>query len=313
MSTAISRPDVEAMAADVMEARTVLSDWEALRASAEARIADLETMSGERYLADPDAVQEVPKQLRELRDQVTAAESAAEAQRLRIAAAERRWLIAQADVLEASVAEAQSELDVHIGKTERLLKALVAHDGPYVTEAELAKAWDTARPYVAGLPERWRLPTSEVLRRAVTKARMPVWALRELADGRDPARQGQDGVRATPYEDVPAEELHPACVWGPTAVVQAPAYSAWLERTTIRLESCRAALEVRGSELAALDAEIATEVPRDPRRWSAAEERAEVAGVCDSLRAQIADLEQRLAGHPLGEAGTSAPAAVGTP
>lgn len=280
---------VESLVRDaVIEAREVLAGWQAREAEAVAAIAQVEATSGEAYLNDPAAMEAVPKRLRELRDQVDIARSAQAAQEARVAAAESEWLTVQADKLEESLRAAQVRLEKHNAKTERLLQALVDHDGPYVTEEELAEVRNSLRPYVAGLPNSWRIPTSKVLAREVADAAKQVAAVRLLAEGVDPD-EARDGFTTTPV-------VYPACVWGPDVLVPAPAYTRLRSSYEARIADHREAARDLADEVDDLRRRIAAGKQAARDEWDYADRLATQEQRLQVQYDSIAEYEKRLRG-----------------
>lgn len=247
---------VQAAEVAVHEARAVLAQWAAREVEATDELARVEATSGEAYLSDPAALEEVPKLLRELRDRIGIAQTAQQAQGPRVREAESAWLAAQADLHEVPVLEIEARLEAHNAKTERLLAALVKHDGPYVTEQELARVRNDLRPYVAGLPDSWTIPTSEVISNEAREGRRDVWVLRELAAGRDPLAP-QAGAWWGATSDVPAHEFFPACVWSPDSLVPVALYVETRERHQNLMDQYRESLAERRRQVNQLEARIA--------------------------------------------------------
>lgn len=274
----------------VLDARTVLADWKAREKRAAADIVALEASSGEAYLSDPAAMVEVPKRLRELRDQVAIAVTAQAAQADRVKAAESVWLSVQADVLEAALRATEAQLATHDAKTVKLLAVLEAHNGPYVTEAELARARNLARPYVAGLPNSWTNPKSQALAAEVAAARVPVATLRALAAGLEPVEPER-----APFAE--AVSIYPECVWGPDALVPAPKYLAHTERLEGMIADHRDAVEEADAEIERLKSLIASESPQSEREVPYAGQLAGRESVREGNLESIAGLEKQLRGR----------------
>ncbi len=201
----INKTPVEKARAEVGKARELLARWEAEQGSAQAELADLQRRAGDDVLDDPDAALRLPRAMGELRDRIDVAERATVSARQRVTVAERAFIAADADSREPAVAAARKALADFDAKTVRLVEQLKAHTGrDYV----LAEVLDSLR-YGPQTITRHRLP----LERALEGMEQPLNALRSLLAGEQPA--------------VPA---YPDTVWGPTAVVPAPAYLASVER-----------------------------------------------------------------------------------
>ena len=171
-------------------------------------------VAGHEVLDDPEAAMRLPKLMQEQRDLIEIAARAIGAQRSRVAAAEREYLLGEADRLEGPVAAARAELDRHNARTYELLRMLEQHEGPFVPKRELDL--EIERTVSLG-PRVIELTKSEVLGNRIAELGRPVFILRELADGRDPSAVVAGwGLRS--------EDVYPVCVWGPDALIPAPAY-----------------------------------------------------------------------------------------
>lgn len=219
-------------AREVVEAaRTLLAQWEASKAAAEAELESLQQRAGSEVLDDPEAASTLPRVMQQLRDQVDIAARAIEAQRPRVKAAEAAFLEAEADALEAPAKRAREALAKHDVRTQELLGQLAQHEGPYVPEQLLLDARE--RPLAAGETREIKLTRGQVLRQESLIAEKKVWVLRELAAGRDPhphlMREGSivDGR----WAGLDLADLYAPCVWGPDAVVPAPQYLRAASRT----------------------------------------------------------------------------------
>lgn len=210
----------------VREARGILARWETTRQEAAAALAELQSGVGAEALADPQAALALPRQMQEQRDRIEIADRALDAQRSRVAAAESEYLLAEADLLERAVAAAAAALEQHEARTAELLRALEAHEGRYVPESEIAE-FDSGALVRDGRVE-YTMPRSRILRAELETAEKRVWILREMAAGRDPhpALRAQLSIVDGKWwgTGITLEELYPACVWGPDALVTAPAY-----------------------------------------------------------------------------------------
>lgn len=175
---------VDVAAAEVIDARGVLAGWLQRKIDALREINRVQSLSGEKYLDDPDAVMKVPALLRELRDQVAVAHSAVGAQEPRVRSAEAAWLQAYADALSVDVRAAEARLEAHNAKTADLLAALEAHNGTYVTRAELERHLQPEFMRVGAEPE-WERPKSEAIERELGDAQALVWTLGKTIEGVD--------------------------------------------------------------------------------------------------------------------------------
>lgn len=215
---------VEAAALQVTEARDLLGQWRDRLADARAALVRVEGESGDALLDDPEKAAAWPGKLRELRDAVTVAERALAAQNPRVAAAERAWCRAQADLLEAvELVPAREVLEKHLARTAELLALLGEHDGPYVTQLQLAQAQRSFGGLVVGdhlVPAT--SPKSRPLVLAVARAQVRCDVMVAMAEGTDP----REVVNARPHAaDLPEEDCYPEQVRG-AGLVPAEAYTA---------------------------------------------------------------------------------------
>lgn len=221
------RTAVESSAETVQQARATMSRWEAERTAAEAELESLQSRVGGEVLDTPDAAPALAGQLQVLRDRISIATSAVEAARPRAVAAERDYLLAEADALRPVVSKLKAKLAEHESRTDKLLAELEQHEGPYVPQELL----EEARATVSFAPRREIVvPRSNLIREEISKAELPLIVLTEMAAGNDP-QQHPSVAECTPAES------YPACVWGPDALVKAPAY---LRTVTNRREALTA-------------------------------------------------------------------------
>ena len=195
----------------VEQAREVLARWEAELAAATAELESVRDRAGGEVLDDPKAAERLPRVIGDLTAQVDIAERAIRAQGPRVVAAERAYLLSEAEKLRPTVKRAENALQRHREKTAELLRLLEEHEGPFVPKPLL----DFERG--AKVYER---PRSELLEDEVTAARLPVLVLEELAAGRDPMQHPD-------LRDCVPAETFPACVWGPEALVPCSRYQRY--------------------------------------------------------------------------------------
>lgn len=224
----IIKSSTEKALADLRGQQQKLARWEAEKAAAEAELASLQARSGEEVLDDETAAQRLTTAMHELRDRAEIAGRAIAAQQPRVKAAERAYLEAEADELEKPLIEARAAVTRHQARTNELLRLLREHEGPFVPEEELRDAIPSGVAWV-GREFSDEVPKSRLLAMAVEEAERPVAILRAMAEGREPNITLNSG-------ETPAD-VYPACVWGPGAVVPAPAYLRAVENARGRVES----------------------------------------------------------------------------
>lgn len=197
----------------VEQAREVLARWEAELAAATAELESVRDRAGGEVLDDPKAAERLPRVIGDLTARVDIAERAIRAQRPRVGAAERAYLLSEADKLRPAVKRAEGALVRHHEKTAELLRELEEHEGPFVPKALLDFEQDLHRPG----PKVYDRTRSELLEDELAAARRPVLVLEELAAGRDPMLHPD-------LRDCVPDQVHPGCVWGPDALVPCERY-----------------------------------------------------------------------------------------
>lgn len=219
---------------DLEAAQGLLARWEAEHAAAEAELASLQERAGVEVLDDPEAASTLPRDMSQLRDRIDIAERAVAAQGPRVKTAESAYLHAEADVLEQTVAVARGRLGEHQARTNELLALLREHEGAF----EPAKGGRR----------------SQRLQAELAQAEIRVEILRRMAAGEDPEAwlQGQVHPSIGTVAGLQPHDLYPSCVWGPEAVVRAPAYAAVVGFARVALTELES-----GSVHAELEAEIA--------------------------------------------------------
>lgn len=223
-STKGGKSPAEVARRDLDAQRETLARWGAQVAATEAELASLQQRAGEEVLDDPNAAGVLARSMQGLRDQLDIARRAVAAQGPRVQRAEAAYLNAEADLLEAVAVDARKKLEAHQTRTAGLLAQLAEHEGVFVPEVQLIDALRSGN--VLGTPTEWATPKSEPLEDAAHLAGLRVQILREMAAGRDPAPllQAQASRRDSTVCGLSIPELYPPCVWGPEAVVPAPAY-----------------------------------------------------------------------------------------
>lgn len=242
---------VEKAAEAVRAERAKLEQWTAEEAAARAALASLQGHTGEEVLDNPDAAANLARAMQEQRDRIDIAGRAIEAQRGRVGAAETAYLHAEARVLEEPVKRLQAKLDEHNGRTAELLKMLEEHEGRFVPENDFfQEEWRRDGSIQRGEVRQLTIPASEILADELARARRPLLVLQELAGGRDPGSH-PDLLGLAPAD------YYPACVWGPDALVPAPAYVRQIEVQTSKLQSLRESqIPAARERIATLEAEM---------------------------------------------------------
>lgn len=241
---------------DVVEQRATLARLEADTAAAQSALAALQEGAGAAVLDDPEAAGRLAREMQELRDRIDMTGRAVEAQRPRVSAAEAAYLLAEADTLDKAAERPHQALQRHQDRTAELLRQLEEHEGRYVPEHLLIE--EQLRHSADRFNQSWELPKSDTLETAVLEAELPGMLLREMAAGNDPQalldrRVGADGRIAGRLP----REYYPDCVWGPDAVVPAPAYLRAAETATARLAAMReSTIPGARAHIAALEADL---------------------------------------------------------
>lgn len=212
----------EVAVAEVEAHRAVVARWEAEKAASTAELESLQERAGEEVLANESAAISLPRSMQELRDRIDIASRAAAAASPKLEAAARVAVLAEADEWGAEQARRQVLLDAHEAKEQKLLGALQEFTGvDWEVKREDRNLAETG-------PRVIKRSTSEPLLADVRRAERTAWCLREIADGRDPHAElgvpfeGRwfQGVIAGPD----ARDFYTDSVWGPQAILPAPAY-----------------------------------------------------------------------------------------
>lgn len=214
----------------VTECAAMVQSWRDRVAAARAELADAESTSGEAVLDNPSIVAKVSKRMQSARDEVELAERAIPAAEGRLEQARRRVLEFDALAFDRAAERLEGELAQHRARTEQLLAQLEEHECVYVPEAEWARAARDAWGFNG--PTEWSAPKSDDLQRRVDVERLRAAVLRDVAAGVDPSGRVHEarGIEDTVF-GVPADEVYPSAVWGPDAVVPAPAFVSTVEHT----------------------------------------------------------------------------------
>lgn len=242
-ATAVEVDAVQAARAVIERERGVLANWQDKLAAAGRELESLQERAGAQILDNPGAAEDIEGKLTALEVRSRIAEKAIAAQLPRVMVAESRYISAEADVLEQPLEELRAELARHEAKTDRLLKQLVDHEGPYVPEVALIQAQRQLN--LLNPPTSWQIPKSVLLQEEIERRSRVVEAMRTLAAGEDPAQLFHAW-------NVDAHTIWPSCVWGPDALVPAPSYLQAVER---------ARSVVRELE------ELAAKLPSEVEKW----------------------------------------------
>lgn len=211
--------------AEVARHEETVARWEVEKLAAEQELASLQERAGEEVLADASAAGRLPRMMQELRDRVDIAERALGAAQPRLDEARRATLLAEADEWDVEVGKRRKALERHVVKIDELLVALRELDGVayglVVEDVDLIPAGGT-RVITASKREQLEVE--------LVRAELTAHVLREVAAGRDPRAelQAKGSIVDGTVHGLPAREYYPSSVWGPDAVVPAPAYVATL-------------------------------------------------------------------------------------
>ncbi|MEJ7633853.1 hypothetical protein [Aeromicrobium sp.] len=283
--------------------------WEAEAIACAAEGEGIRSRMGQTVLADEAQAAVLSTRLRELSDRRDIARQTA-------AAAAPHLTAARSEVLEHDACGFDTEAEVleqilrtHRAKTAKLLAQLERHEGVFVHERRAAIGMDGL------LDVKGDLPQSHELEQRVFQARTKAGVLRDLAEGHDPTAQvylhdpGPDG-RLTRLADVhglvhglPQSDYFTASVWGPGAVVPAPAYEREVDNLRSHLAqhdsdvgNFDAMIGEKRERLAALQAELDAQPPS--RGGQVTYEVEELRSKTASLGTWIRELEAEHASAP---------------
>lgn len=209
----------------VVEHQGTVARWEAEKLTAEQELRSLQQRAGEEVLADESAASRLPKLMQELRDRADIAERALEAARPRLQAAQVAALLAEADEWDAEAGRRRKALERHVAKIDEHLAALRELDG-----VEYGLIVEDHEHIPAGARIVVQASKREHLETEVDRAELTAHVLREIAAGRDPSAElrAKSSVVDGSVLGLPVQDFYPASVWGPDAVLPAPAYVATL-------------------------------------------------------------------------------------
>lgn len=211
--------------AEVAKRDATIAKWSAERERAESELERIRASSGDEVLEAPERGAELSKTMQQLRDEIEIAANAINAATPKLDAARVAVLEADAVTYERRAEEFRAEYDAHRAKTDALLAELEEHECRFVPEEDWARAERWAGNVDVDL-ESWSVPRSGELFLKVERELAKAAVLRDVAAGVDPAARLDglaDAVTGTVLGGKRAE-LYPPAVWGPEAVIPAPAF-----------------------------------------------------------------------------------------
>lgn len=211
---------VETTAAELVAQRSKLDGLLEERDTLRSRLRELEATSGEDFLDDPAAADQIVEDTAKARVRLEVLDKALVAQEGRVAHAQSAYLTAEAEAIKPDVQSARDRLAKHRERVAELVAKLEQLEGEYVPRTELIDAWRSGGTDITGV--RWRTPRSQQLGNAVTKAETRVATLLAMAAGDNPADVTRPISQADLWNEIPLADLYPPCVWRPGALVKAP-------------------------------------------------------------------------------------------
>jgi hypothetical protein len=238
----IMKSSVERAAGEVRKQRERLAQLVAEKVATEAEALSLQRRAGDEVRDDETgtAAARLARSLGDMRARVEILGQAIAAQEPRVKAAERAYLEAEAEEAEKPLAAARAALTRHQARTNELLRLLEEHEGRFISEAQhidelrWAERRHTETAHEPGMPgigpvlDSFEAPKSWAMQGVVEEAQRSVGILRALAEGREPRVVLGDGQTLA--------DVYPSCVWGPDALVPAPAYLRAVESARHRVE-----------------------------------------------------------------------------
>lgn len=217
----------ETAAAEVRTHLDTVTEWQARQIAAEAELESLQDRAGGEVLADESAADRLPKAMQELRDRIDIAARAAAAAAEKLHAARVRVLLLDAEAFDAEAERCRHSLAQHEQTTAELVAALAEHEGRFISVQE-ASAYQGSpgvtedHHLLQGAPALKSVGLQQALRRAELRA----FVCRTVAAGGDPHDElaRERSMVNGKIAGVMLEDLYPASVWGPDAIVAAPAY-----------------------------------------------------------------------------------------
>jgi len=216
-----TRTPREAALAEVDKHAETVGRWGARKLAAEQELESLKARAGAEVLADENAAGRLTKAMGQLRDEADIATRAVDAAQPLLDEARRAAVLAEADEWDAEATKRRRALERHVAKIDQLLEQLRELDG-----VEYGLVNQEPEHVYAGTTHELAVSVREQLEVEVDRAELTAHVLREVAAGRDPSaelRARADVVNGNVYGLAP-REYYPASVWGPDAVLPAPAY-----------------------------------------------------------------------------------------
>lgn len=229
----------ELAVAVVEEQQGVVARWEAELAAKTAELRDLQERAGEEVLADESAADGLMRSMQELRDRIDIASRAVAAASPKLHAAAVAVVLAEADEWDAVRTRRQVLVDEFDAQQQVLLDALEEFTGlPWAVRqynegvgVTVVSSNDGATRIVNRSPRARLVEACQVAERTA-------WCLREIAEGRDPHRALSEPLDGPLLRGLvngpPASMFYTDSVWGPTAVLPAPAYLRQVEAAAVR-------------------------------------------------------------------------------
>lgn len=224
MSQRSSKTPRELALEQVGEHEETVARWSAEKAAREQELESLQGRAGEEVLANPESAGDLTRSMQELRDRIDIAGRALGAAQPKLEAARRAAVLAEADEWDVEAGTRRKVLETHVARTRELLNQLREHDG--VEYAEAAES----RPVGEAGPRTILRSVRAKLHDEVKRAELTAHVLREVAAGRDPRQEltARGSITNSHVLGKPARDYYPPSIWGPDAVLPAPAYVATL-------------------------------------------------------------------------------------
>lgn len=253
MATRVTR---ESLLEDVAACASVIAEWETRGDRARSELAAAEDASGEALVSRPSLLDKLAKQMQTARDEIAMSGRALDAARARAEQARRRVLEFDAVEFDRVAAGIESDLAKHRARTDELLALLEEHECVFVPEWKWARAEGQA--WRSTGPQEWSAPKSDRLEAALGLARLRADVLRDVAAGVDPAGRitKAAGIESTVF-GVPLLDVYPASVWGPEAVVPAPAFLSTIEHARQLLRDLDEQVASKRADIAEKELELA--------------------------------------------------------
>ncbi len=220
--------------AEVQRWRVTISDWRRRQAEARSELQVLEATIGEKALDDPAIADRLVAKASELRARVEMAAKAITAAQPRLVTAQQAVLELDAQEHDRLAADHRAKLNRHEARTVELLSQLQDHEGVFLPE-------ENARRSQAGVTGatviEWTRPKSADLKDAVAVEELKASVLRDVAAGADPAARLAEhrGYLSSEIYGRAERSFYGPAVWGPGAVMPAPAFLSEVDQIVQRL------------------------------------------------------------------------------